>query len=59
LCDIKEVEGVTIAQKLERASQPDMLATAIASGCVDFILSPEDIAQKIGEIAFKTPHLPG
>jgi two-component system, chemotaxis family, protein-glutamate methylesterase/glutaminase len=53
LCGIKEVGGVTIAQKLETASQPDMPESAIASGCIDFILSPEDIAQKIGEIAFK------
>ena len=58
LCGIKEVGGITIAQKLETASQPDMPASAIASGCIDFILSPEDIAQKIGEIAFKTHHLP-
>jgi chemotaxis response regulator CheB len=34
-------------------SLPDMPASAIASGCIDFILSPEDIAQKIREIAFK------
>ena len=53
LCGIKEVGGITIAQKLETASQPDMPASAIASGCIDFVLSPEDIAQKIGEIAFK------
>src|SRR6202167_4202714 len=53
LCGIKEVGGITIAQKLETASQPDMPASAIASGCIDFILSPEDIAQKIGKIAFK------
>src|ERR1700690_1143005 len=53
LCGIKEVGGITIAQKLETASQPDMPASAIASGCIDFILSPEDIAQKIREIAFK------
>ena len=46
LCGIKEVGGITIAQKLETASQPDMPASAIASGCIDFILSPEDIAQK-------------
>ena len=53
LCGIKGVGGITIAQKLETASQPDMPASAIASGCIDFILSPEDIAQKIREIAFK------
>jgi two-component system chemotaxis response regulator CheB len=53
LCGIKEVGGITIAQKLETAGQPDMPASAIASGCIDFILSPEEIAQKIGEVAFQ------
>ncbi len=47
LCGIKEVGGITIAQKLETAGQPDMPASAIASGCIDFVLSPEDIAQEI------------
>lgn len=47
LCGIKEVGGVTIAQKLDTAAQPDMPASAIASGCVDFVLSPENIAKQI------------
>jgi two-component system, chemotaxis family, protein-glutamate methylesterase/glutaminase len=51
LCGIKEVGGITIAQKLETAGQPDMPESAIASGCVDFVLSPEDIAQEIVRIA--------
>jgi chemotaxis response regulator CheB len=51
LCGIKEVGGITIAQKLETAGQPDMPESAIASGCIDFILSPEDIARKIAQIA--------
>jgi chemotaxis response regulator CheB len=51
LCGIREVGGVTIAQKLETAKQPDMPESAIASGCVDFVLSPEDIAQQIIRIA--------
>src|ERR1035438_7570628 len=42
LCGIKEVGGITIAQKLDTAGQPDMPQSAIASGCIDFILSPED-----------------
>ena len=41
----------TIAQELETAGEPDMPESAIASGCVDFILSPEDIAEKIVRIA--------
>ncbi|MEQ1867122.1 MAG: chemotaxis protein CheB, partial [Micropepsaceae bacterium] len=48
---LKEVGGVTIAQKLDTAGQPDMPETAINSGYVDFILSPEDIARKITKIA--------
>jgi two-component system, chemotaxis family, protein-glutamate methylesterase/glutaminase len=51
LCGIKEVGGITIAQKLETAGQPDMPESAIASGYIDFILSPEDIARKIAQIA--------
>jgi len=50
LCGIKEVGGITIAQKPDTASQPDMPESAIASGCIDFILSPEDIALKIKRI---------
>jgi two-component system chemotaxis response regulator CheB len=51
LCGIKDVGGVTIAQKLETARQPDMPESAIESGCIDFVLSPEDIAQEIVRIA--------
>jgi len=35
------------SQKLNVAKQPDMPESAIASGCIDFILSLEDIAQEI------------
>src|SRR4030066_459295 len=51
LCGIKEVGGITIAQKPDTAAQPDMPESAIASGCIDFILSPEDIAKEIVRIA--------
>ena len=51
LCGIKDVGGITIAQKLDTAGQPDMPQSAIASGCIDFILSPEGIAQEIRRIA--------
>jgi chemotaxis response regulator CheB len=51
LCGIKEVGGITIAQKLETAGQPDMPESAIASGYIDFVLSPEDIAREIVQIA--------
>lgn len=48
---IKEVGGITIAQKPDTALQPDMPKSAIASGFIDFILSPEDIAKKIIQIS--------
>src|ERR1039457_2281244 len=51
LCGIKEVGGITIAQRLDTAGQPDMPESAIESGCIDFVLSPEDIAQEIVRIA--------
>src|ERR1700721_2646115 len=53
LCGIKEAGGITIAQRLDTAGQPDMPGSAIASGCIDFILSPEDIATEIVRIARK------
>jgi two-component system chemotaxis response regulator CheB len=51
LCGIKDVGGITIAQKLSTAKQPDMPESAIASGCIDFVLSPEDIGKEIVRIA--------
>ena len=51
LCGIKDAGGFTIAQKPDTAEQPDMPKSAIASGCIDFILSPEDIAKEIVRIA--------
>lgn len=51
LCGIRDAGGITIAQKLDTASQPDMPASAIASGCIDFVLSPEKIAEEIVRIA--------
>jgi two-component system chemotaxis response regulator CheB len=51
LCGIKDVGGITIAQRLDTAGQPDMPESAIETGCIDFVLSPEDIAQEIVRIA--------
>ena len=51
LCGIRDVGGITIAQKLDTAVQPEMPQSAIDSGCVNFILSPEEIALKIRQIA--------
>lgn len=51
LCGIKEVGGINIAQKPDTAQHPEMPDSAIASGFVDFVLSPEEIAQLITRIA--------
>jgi chemotaxis response regulator CheB len=51
LSAIKEVGGITIAQKPATAKQPDMPESAISSGYVDFVLSPEEIAVEIVRIA--------
>jgi chemotaxis response regulator CheB len=56
LCGIRDVGGITIAQELDTADIPDMPASAIASGCVDFVLSPEAIALKIIDIARVVGH---
>lgn len=53
---IKDVGGTTIAQRLDTAKQPDMPESAIASGFVDFVLSPEDIANAIVRIANAEGH---
>ena len=53
LSDIKEAGGITIAQKPETAVQPDMPESAIDSGYIDFVLSPELIAREIIKIANK------
>jgi len=47
LKSIKDAGGITIAQKPDTAKQPDMPESAIASGYIDFVLSPEDIATEI------------
>jgi two-component system chemotaxis response regulator CheB len=59
LCGIREVGGITIAQRLDTAAHPDMPKSAIASGCIDFILSPEEIAQEIADIARHAPAAAG
>jgi chemotaxis response regulator CheB len=50
LCEIREAGGTTIAQRLDTAQEPDMPESAIASGCIDFIVSPEGIGRRIAEI---------
>ncbi len=54
LCEIRDVGGTTIAQRLDTAQTPEMPESAIASGCIDFLVSPEDMGQKIAEILEKS-----
>jgi len=58
LCDIREVGGITIAQKPSTASRADMPVSAIDSGCVDSVLAPEDIAKEIVRIVRSEPDTP-
>ena len=51
LCEIRNMGGITFAQIPATAKQPDMPNSAIGSGCIDLILSPEEIAKEIVRIA--------
>jgi len=55
LCGIRNVGGITIAQRPNTASSPEMPLSAIESGCIDYVLAPEAIAAKIREITRQTP----
>jgi two-component system, chemotaxis family, protein-glutamate methylesterase/glutaminase len=55
LSSIKQVGGVTIAQSPETAVEPDMPESAIESGYIDFVLSPENIAQELVRSAHAPP----
>lgn len=50
LCRIRDVGGITIAQQPASAKEPDMPNSAIASGCIDYVLVPEAIGEKIRDI---------
>lgn len=50
-CGIKDVGGITIAQRLDTAKRNHLPESVIASGCIDFVLAPEDVAQEIVRIA--------
>lgn len=53
---IKSEDGITFAQTPESARYDSMPASAIGAGCVDFILSPEDIAGELVRLA-QRPHV--
>jgi two-component system CheB/CheR fusion protein len=54
---IKAEGGITFAQN-ESAKYDSMPRSAVAAGCVDFVLSPEQIAQELARIA-KHPFVAG
>ncbi len=53
---IKAAGGITFAQRPESARSPSMPRSAIKAGVVDFVLSPEEIAAKLGSLA-REPYL--
>jgi CheB methylesterase len=48
---IKDAGGIVIAQDINTAKSPDMPLSALNTGCVDFLLSPVEIAKKLQAIA--------
>ena len=50
LLAIKAEGGITFAQDTETAQFSSMPASAVASGCVDFTLPPDQIAQELARI---------
>ncbi len=53
---IKGEGGITFVQNVFSAQFDDMPRNAIASGCVDFVLEPAEIAKELARIA-RHPHL--
>ena len=49
--EIKSVGGITIAQSPETAKYDGMPRAAIASGFIDLVLSPQEIAKELTSIA--------
>jgi two-component system, chemotaxis family, CheB/CheR fusion protein len=58
LTAIKGEGGITFAQDTRSAKYDSMPASAIAAGCVDFVLPPEEIAQELARIR-KHPYVAG
>jgi two-component system CheB/CheR fusion protein len=48
---IKAAGGITFAQDEETAKYDSMPRNAVNAGCIDFILSPKDIARELGGIS--------
>ncbi|MGA7299743.1 MAG: chemotaxis protein CheB, partial [Candidatus Sulfotelmatobacter sp.] len=47
---IKDAGGLTFAQNEESAKYDSMPRSAVHAGCIDFILTPKDIARELGGI---------
>ncbi len=58
LTAIKGEGGITFAQDTRSAKYDGMPASAIAAGCVDFVLPPDEIAQELARIR-SHPHVAG
>jgi two-component system CheB/CheR fusion protein len=52
---VKAKGGIAFAQDPQSASYPGMPESAIAAGCVDFVLPPEGIARELVRLA-RSPH---
>ena len=50
LCEIRAVGGISIAQTSESAQVSEMPQKALASGCIDFVLSPQQMGPEISKI---------
>jgi hypothetical protein len=62
LKSIKEAGGIVFAQEFQSAKQPDMPQSAVATGCVDRLLQPAEIAfqlERIGEERARPRNKPG
>src|SRR6184192_3745040 len=54
---IKEEGGITIAQDEQSAKYYDLPRSAVAAGCVDLVLRPQDIAQELVKLS-RHPYVP-
>jgi two-component system chemotaxis response regulator CheB len=50
LCEIKAVGGITIAQRSNTAMVQSMPREAIASGCIDLVLAPQEMGPELARI---------
>lgn len=48
---IKSREGITFSQNIESSQYDSMPRSAIASGCIDYVMRPKDIAKKLVELS--------